>query len=173
MFEFVSVNIATFKKHSPSDINRRNCGNSNYNGNLNINNNSNTNYNENSNTKENSNIKNNGNINNSNTNYNENSNTNENSNIKNYSNDILEEEYIMEKSKVEEHIERLTKGKSYAEITSQTIPIHNWIDKYFPSNSHRLKKFAIIILDKIKMEGFASKPSTTPIIDEYQAGLIR
>ena len=137
--------FARFRNMKTSGNTFGNC-NSNYNGNLNINNNSNTNYNE-------------------------NSNTNENSNIKNYSNDILDEEYIMEKSKVEEHIERLTKGKSYAEITSQTIPIHNWIDKYFPSNSHRLKKFANIRLDKIKMEGFASKPSTTPIIDEYEAGL--
>lgn len=137
--------FARFRNMKSSGIAIGNCNsNSNYNGNFNIN---------------------------TNTNYNENSNTNENSNIKNNSNNIFEEEFEMEKSKVEEHIERVTKGKSYTEITSLTLTIHNWIDKNFPSNSHRLKNLANTRLDRIKREGLLAKPSTTPVIDEYEAGL--
>jgi hypothetical protein len=139
--------FAKFRNMKTSGNTSGNCNsNSNYNGNFNINNNSNTNYNE-------------------------NSNTNENSNINDNSNDILEKEFKMEKSKVEEHIELVTKGKSYTEITSLTIPIYDWIVKNFPSNSHRLKNLANTRLDKIKREGLLAKPSTTPVINEYEAGL--
>lgn len=105
------------------------------------------------------------------TNCSENSNVNENSNLNHNDKDKLQEEFEQEKVKVEEHIRQEAKGKSYTEITSLTIPIYQWIEGEFPRDSDRLKRFANNILDKIKREGSVTKPSTTPVIDEYQAGL--
>lgn len=139
--------FARFRNMKTSGNTNGNCNsNSNYNGNFNINNNSNTNYNE-------------------------NSNINENSNNKDNPNDISEEEYKMEKSKVEEHIEQVTKDKSYTEINRLTIPLYNWIEINFPKYSHRLKNYVNIRLDRIKKESLLTKFSTTPVINEYEAGL--
>lgn len=122
--------------------------------------NSNGNINDNSNVNDN--IK---------TNCSENSNVNENSNLNHNDKDKLQEEYEQEKVKVEKHIRQEAKGKSYTEITSLTIPIYQWIEGEFPRDSDRLKRLANNLLDKIKREGLVTEPSTTPVIDEYQAGL--
>ena len=105
------------------------------------------------------------------TNGSENSNMNENSNINYNEKDKLQEEYEQEKSKVEEHIRREAKGKSYAEINKLTIPTYNWIVSEFPRDSDRLKRFAVNLLYKINREGLVTETSSTPVIDEYQAGL--
>ena len=115
---------------------------------------------------------NNGNINdNSNFKLNLNDNTNENSNLNHNEKDILKEEYEQKRFMVEEHIRQEAKGKSYTEITRLTIPTYNWIESAFPGDSDRLKKLADNLLHKIKREGLVTEPSTTPGIDEYQAGL--
>lgn len=101
----------------------------------------------------------------------ENSNVNENSNLNYNENDKLQEEYEQEKVKVEEHIRQEAKGKSYTEISKLKIPTYNWIVSEFPRGSDRLKRFADNLLYKIKGESLVIEPSTTPVIDEYQAGL--
>lgn len=130
------------------------------------------NTNGNCNSNNNGNINDNFNINdNINTNCSENSNVNENSNNNHNEKDKLQEELEQEKFKVEEHIRQEAKGKSYAEINKLTIPTYNWIESTFPRDSDRLKRIADNLLYKIKGNCSFTKPSTTSVINEYQAGL--
>ena len=105
------------------------------------------------------------------TNCSKNSNVNENSNLNYNKKDILKEELEQKRFMVEEYIRQETKGKSYSEITRLTIPIYQWVESEFSGDSDTLKRFAANLLYRIKKEGLVTEPSTTPGIDEYQAGL--